>query len=128
MLDHQGACVFHHQERADEIDAENFSPIVRCLFFQHDPAAADAGIGKDHIDAVILFDAMADDADDGGFVACVGGNRGDGAACVAHHFGGFIDGVFHAVNDDEFGPFGSKQKRARAPDAAARACDDRALA
>ena len=121
--DHHAAGVLHRQEGADQVHPQDLGPVVGGLLVQRRPAAGDAGVGPDHVEAAELGLGAVDVGFDEGFVAGVALQRHGLAAGLGDHRGGLLDAV-GAVDADHGGAFAGEEQGGGAADAAAGAGDD----
>ena len=111
------------EERADQIDAQNFLPLLHGLLGERYQPAADAGIGPDRIEPPVGGNRSVDEGHHVFFRTGIGHHGLRGAAGLAHLLDGFLD-TLGAVDRDQLCSLLGEQQRCRAPDAAARAGDD----
>ena len=115
------------QEGTDQVDAQDFGPVVGGQLEHVAVAAADAGIGVGDIQLAELGDHGLHRLGDIGFQAGVAGHPDRLAARVGDH----LCGVFHRrgpVEAEHLGAFLGEQPGAGAADAARRAGDQCNLA
>src|SRR3546814_307957 len=120
---HQGRGVRDGAEGADEVDAEDFLPVLRRLLEDRGEAAGDAGIGEHNVEAAEAGGGAADEVGDVLLLAGVAAHGDGGGADTG---GGFLHG-FGGVGEDEVGAFPGEQLGGGAAEAGARAGDDGAF-
>jgi hypothetical protein len=116
------------KEGADQVDPQDLAPELDRLLEQRHQAAADTGIGEDHVDPAQLFHRLLDEALHVGLGAGIGGHRDRPPARRLDLGRGLLDRRGRLVDHHHRRPFGGKELGAGAADAAARPGHDRTLA